>query len=91
MHLSTVLTTFRGTRALNDGDVIVCEAGLLPFKYVVHSVISKPVYTASQRNLTRLDNINTQVLAMANQLKVKVLAMPLIGTGNALIEHFRLL
>lgn len=84
MHIRIVLTTFRGTRAFNDGDVIACEAGLLPFEYVLHSVISKPVYTASQRNLVRLDNINTQVLAMANQLKVKVLAMPLIGTGRSL-------
>ncbi|WAR21707.1 Y508-like protein [Mya arenaria] len=77
----------KGTRTLQDGEVLVTEGGDLPLETVLHAVVAKPVYTASQKNLTRLDKINTHVLASANKHGINVLAMPLIGTSR-LRERF---
>lgn len=72
----------RKNRTLVEADILLCDAGELGVRKVLHSVISTPFRHINQKNLSRLDVINTQVFNAANKSGIKVLAMPLIGTGK---------
>ncbi|KAL4231079.1 Poly (ADP-ribose) polymerase [Mactra antiquata] len=83
----TSLKKARGNRALVEGEVLTCDGGDLDSKTVLLSVIATPIHYGNQKNISRLDSINTQVFYSANQNRIRSLAMPLIGTGR-LRERF---
>lgn len=82
-----IIFIFRSNRSLVEGEVLVCDAGDLRMRSVLHSVIATPIRVANQKVISRLDSINTQVFYAANQNGIKSLAMPLIGTGKVTSFH----
>lgn len=68
----------------NTGEVVYTSAGLLPAKYVIHTV--GPVWNGGGRNENKLlSDCYTNSLRLANLLGVASIAFPNISTG---VYHF---
>lgn len=68
----------------NIGEAVYTSAGLLPAKYVIHTV--GPVWNGGGRNERKLlSDCYTNSLKLANQLEANSIAFPNISTG---VYHF---
>ncbi|MFV0420408.1 MAG: O-acetyl-ADP-ribose deacetylase [Dysgonomonas sp.] len=68
----------------NTGEAVYTSAGLLPAKYVIHTV--GPVWNGGGRNERKLlSDCYANSLRLANQLAAKSIAFPNISTG---VYHF---
>jgi O-acetyl-ADP-ribose deacetylase (regulator of RNase III) len=63
------------------GAVLVTGAGQLPARYIFHAVSGGFLHTMQQPVLTA--NLMKEILSLATRLKIRHLALPLIGSGVA--------
>ncbi|MBM7366960.1 O-acetyl-ADP-ribose deacetylase [Gordonia hydrophobica] len=69
----------RFPNGLDVGDAGFTTAGALPAQHVIHTV--GPNFTAGQRNRALLESCYRRSLAVADELRVRTVAFPLISAG----------
>ena len=74
----------RSKRGISEGDVVICNAGSLRVKKVMHIAVFNPVLKVDSQALNRLKHINQKMLQEANLSMIQRIGMPLIGGGTTL-------
>lgn len=82
---ATKFVPSHGASPLRRGDVVVTTAGRLPSKFIFHAVTIDR--DAGQRpTVDTIRDATSRAMALADTLKVRSIAFPALGTGNAGIQ-----
>ena len=67
--------------SISEGDIVICSAGALRVKTVMHVSVLNPVVNVNSDSLNRLKYINQRILQEANLSMIQRIGMPLIAAG----------